>query len=110
MFSGSRAVVTVLRPLTTWLREHNLEVRFWRPHPALHCYVHRRMRANQGAGNRLAPAYTEGGISMPEQNVTTNSRQEDQGLLVARRRITAARSRAEQPSDGGSTGRSDGND
>ncbi|MFC7892437.1 hypothetical protein [Streptomyces sp. NPDC057381] len=47
---------------------------------------------------------------MSEQNVTTNSGQEDQGLLVARRRITAARSRSEQPSDGGSTGRSDGND
>ncbi|MEU1281109.1 hypothetical protein [Streptomyces sp. NPDC005805] len=47
---------------------------------------------------------------MPEQNVTTNRGQEDDGLLVARRRIAAARSRAEQPSDGGSTGRSDGND
>lgn len=32
------------------------------------------------------------------------------GLLVAARKITAARSRAEQESDGGSTGRSDGND
>ncbi|MFG3101631.1 hypothetical protein ACGFZL_14080 [Streptomyces sp. NPDC048182] len=32
------------------------------------------------------------------------------GLLIARRRIAAVRSRAEQPSDGGSTGRSDGND
>ena len=47
---------------------------------------------------------------MPEQNVTTNGALEDHGLLVARRRIAAARSRAEQPSDGGSTGRSDGND
>ncbi|MFI2908961.1 hypothetical protein ACG2OD_12005 [Streptomyces sp. PDY-4] len=47
---------------------------------------------------------------MPEQHITTNGNQEDQGLLVARRRIAAARSRAEQPSDGGSTGRSDGND
>ncbi|WP_406726355.1 hypothetical protein WJ438_19255 [Streptomyces sp. GD-15H] len=47
---------------------------------------------------------------MPEQNVTTNGDQEDHGLLAARRRIAAARSRAEQPSDGGSTGRSDGND
>ncbi|MFJ5561114.1 hypothetical protein ACIQCD_27790 [Streptomyces sp. NPDC093250] len=47
---------------------------------------------------------------MPEQNVTTNGGPEGQGLLVARRRIAAARSRAEQPSDGGSTGRSDGND
>ncbi|MFC5952972.1 hypothetical protein ACFP51_00240 [Streptomyces pratens] len=47
---------------------------------------------------------------MPEQNVITNSGQEGRGLLVARRRIAAARSQAEQPSDGGSTGRSDGND
>ncbi|MCX4820156.1 hypothetical protein OG883_09600 [Streptomyces sp. NBC_01142] len=47
---------------------------------------------------------------MAEQNVTTNGGQEGDGLLVARRRIAAARSRAEQPSDGGSTGRSDGND
>ncbi|WP_198533301.1 MULTISPECIES: hypothetical protein [unclassified Streptomyces] len=47
---------------------------------------------------------------MPEQNVTTNGGQKGDGLLVARRRIAAARSRTEQPSDGGSTGRSDGND
>ncbi|MDU0256241.1 hypothetical protein ABZT26_05565 [Streptomyces sp. NPDC005395] len=47
---------------------------------------------------------------MPEQNTTTIDGQEGHGLLVARRRIAAARSRAEQPSDGGSTGRSDGND
>lgn len=47
---------------------------------------------------------------MSEQNITTAGAQEDHGLLVARRRIAAARSRAEQPSDGGSTGRSDGND
>ncbi|MES4901059.1 MULTISPECIES: hypothetical protein [unclassified Streptomyces] len=32
------------------------------------------------------------------------------GLLVARTSIVAARSRAEQPSDGGSTGVSDSND
>ncbi|MFI2431511.1 hypothetical protein [Streptomyces sp. NPDC018693] len=32
------------------------------------------------------------------------------GLLVARTSIAAARSRAEQPSDGGSTGVSDTND
>lgn len=47
---------------------------------------------------------------MPQQDLTTKRGQEDDGLLVARRRIVAARSRAEQPSDGGSTGRSDGND
>lgn len=46
---------------------------------------------------------------MAEQNMSTAGG-EDNGLLVARRRIAAARSRAEQPSDGGSTGRSDGND
>lgn len=47
---------------------------------------------------------------MSEPNVTMSDDQEVEGLLVARRRIAAARSRAEQPSDGGSTGRSDGND
>ncbi|MER5969162.1 hypothetical protein ABT112_05350 [Streptomyces sp. NPDC002055] len=47
---------------------------------------------------------------MSQQNLTATSSQEGDGLLVARRRIAAARSRAEQPSDGGSTGRSDGND
>ncbi|MEV8066311.1 hypothetical protein ACWEL8_18305 [Streptomyces sp. NPDC004690] len=47
---------------------------------------------------------------MSEPNVTMSDDQEGEGLLVARRRIAAARSRAEQPSDGGSTGRSDGND
>lgn len=47
---------------------------------------------------------------MPEQNIITNGDQETDGLLLARRRIATARSRAEQPSDGGSTGRSDGND
>lgn len=34
----------------------------------------------------------------------------DSGLVVARKAITAARSRAAQPSDGGGTGRSDTND
>lgn len=47
---------------------------------------------------------------MSQPNVTMSDDQEGEGLLVARRRIAAARSRAEQPSDGGSTGRSDGND
>ncbi|GAA4138092.1 hypothetical protein ACOZDZ_10835 [Streptomyces griseoincarnatus] len=47
---------------------------------------------------------------MSERNITRAGGQEGHGLLVARRRIAAARSRAEQPSDGGSTGRSDGND
>ncbi|MGW0789794.1 hypothetical protein ACWD04_16405 [Streptomyces sp. NPDC002911] len=47
---------------------------------------------------------------MPEQNVTISDGQDGDGLLVARCRIVAARSRAEQPSDGGSTGRSDAND
>lgn len=32
------------------------------------------------------------------------------GLLRARRQIVAARARDAQPSDGGSTGKSDGND
>ncbi|MGW7384591.1 hypothetical protein [Streptomyces sp. NPDC054794] len=34
----------------------------------------------------------------------------EDGLLVSRKSIAAARSRAEQPSDGGSTGVSDTND
>ncbi|MEU8565644.1 hypothetical protein AB0C45_29690 [Streptomyces cyaneofuscatus] len=46
---------------------------------------------------------------MVEQSMNSGTG-EDNGLLVARRRIVAARSRAEQPSDGGSTGRSDAND
>lgn len=70
-----------------------------------------RRRHNQGAGDRLASVNTERDKAMPEQNTTTNSVQEEgYGLLVARRRIAAARSRAEQSSDGGSTGRSDSND
>ncbi|WP_203634234.1 hypothetical protein [Streptomyces sp. SID10815] len=47
---------------------------------------------------------------MSELDVTMSNDQEGDGLLVARRRIAAARSRAEQSSDGGSTGRSDAND
>ncbi|WP_260859700.1 hypothetical protein [Streptomyces cupreus] len=34
----------------------------------------------------------------------------EDGLIVSRKSIAAARSRAEQPSDGGSTGVSDTND
>ncbi|SDC90954.1 hypothetical protein [Streptomyces prasinopilosus] len=47
---------------------------------------------------------------MPKQHTVTTGARESHGLVVARRRIAAARSRAERPSDGGSTGRSDGND
>ncbi|WP_327367032.1 hypothetical protein [Streptomyces sp. NBC_01217] len=47
---------------------------------------------------------------MSEHVVTATSGEKSDGLRVARRRIATARSRAEQPSDGGSTGRSDGND
>ncbi|QKW19401.1 hypothetical protein HUT16_10250 [Kitasatospora sp. NA04385] len=46
---------------------------------------------------------------MPE-NPTTSTEPEEDGLLVARRRVTAVRSRFEVPSDGGSTGVSDSND
>ncbi|WP_167346428.1 hypothetical protein [Kitasatospora phosalacinea] len=46
---------------------------------------------------------------MPE-NLTTGTELEGDGLLVARAKVAAARSRGEVPSDGGSTGRSDGND
>ncbi|MBT2401710.1 hypothetical protein [Streptomyces sp. ISL-100] len=40
----------------------------------------------------------------------SSSETEGDGLLIARSKVAAARSRAEQPSDGGGTGRSDGND
>ncbi|MDH6704810.1 hypothetical protein P3T27_001513 [Kitasatospora sp. MAA19] len=46
---------------------------------------------------------------MPE-NLTANTDLEGDGLLVARAKVTAARSRGEQGSDGGSTGRTDTND
>ncbi|MFI6152431.1 hypothetical protein ACIBCA_07050 [Kitasatospora sp. NPDC051170] len=46
---------------------------------------------------------------MPE-HLTTSTDSEGDGLLVARVKVAAARSRGEQPSDGGSTGRTDTND
>ena len=45
---------------------------------------------------------------MPEN--LTAAQQAGEGLLIARTKVSAARSRDEQPSDGGSTGRSDSND
>ncbi|WP_281250185.1 hypothetical protein [Streptomyces monashensis] len=44
---------------------------------------------------------------MPENTVIQPV---EDGLIVSRKSIAAARSRAEQPSDGGSTGVSDSND
>ena len=44
------------------------------------------------------------------ESTTSTTKQDGDGLLVARTRVAAARSRAEQPSDGGSTGVSDSND
>ncbi len=44
------------------------------------------------------------------EHLMSTTEQESDGLLVARAKVAAARSRAEQPSDGGSTGRSDSND
>ncbi|MGW3122190.1 hypothetical protein ACWDBW_34525 [Streptomyces sp. NPDC001107] len=44
---------------------------------------------------------------MPENVVMKPA---EDGLIVSRKSIAAARSRAEQPSDGGSTGVSDSND
>jgi hypothetical protein len=44
------------------------------------------------------------------EHLTSATEQENDGLLIARTRVAAARSRAEQPSDGGSTGVSDTND
>ncbi|MFF1959355.1 hypothetical protein ACFVWX_20515 [Streptomyces sp. NPDC058220] len=44
---------------------------------------------------------------MPTNNTSTPS---SGGLIRARRAIAAARTRGATPSDGGSTGRSDGND
>ncbi|MFH9353512.1 hypothetical protein [Kitasatospora sp. NPDC017646] len=46
---------------------------------------------------------------MPE-NLSNNTELEGDGLLVSRAKVAAARSRGEQPSDGGSTGRTDTND
>ncbi|MEZ0088975.1 hypothetical protein [Streptacidiphilus sp. EB129] len=46
---------------------------------------------------------------MPE-NMTSSTESEGDGLLVARAKVPAARARGEQPSDGGSTGRTDTND
>ncbi|WP_405003337.1 hypothetical protein OHV13_02150 [Kitasatospora purpeofusca] len=46
---------------------------------------------------------------MPE-NLITSTESEGDGLLVSRARVAAARSRGEQSSDGGSTGRTDTND
>ncbi|MFJ9696651.1 hypothetical protein [Kitasatospora sp. NPDC101183] len=46
---------------------------------------------------------------MSEQ-LTHETELEGDGLLVARLKVAAARSRGEQPSDGGSTGRTDTND
>lgn len=64
----------------------------------------------QEAGVRLASTRTERETDMAEHDVTATTGEDSGGLLVARRRLAVARSRAEQPSDGGSTGRSDGND
>ena len=44
------------------------------------------------------------------EHLTSATELESDGLLVARAKVAAARTRAEQPSDGGSTGRSDSND
>ncbi|MER7403879.1 hypothetical protein ABT373_15635 [Streptomyces sp. NPDC000070] len=44
---------------------------------------------------------------MPENAAMQSA---EDGLIVSRKSIAAARSRAEQPSDGGSTGVSDTND
>ncbi|MFJ2867114.1 hypothetical protein [Kitasatospora sp. NPDC087314] len=44
------------------------------------------------------------------ENLTDGAEPESDGLFVARSKVAAARSRGEQPSDGGSTGRTDTND
>ncbi|MEZ0065552.1 hypothetical protein ABIA32_001548 [Streptacidiphilus sp. MAP12-20] len=44
------------------------------------------------------------------EHLTSATELENDGLLIARTRVAAVRSRAEQPSDGGSTGVSDSND
>ncbi|WP_328982420.1 hypothetical protein OG258_43135 [Streptomyces mirabilis] len=43
-------------------------------------------------------------------HTTTQSSEPGSGLVRARRQINAARARGATPSDGGGTGRSDGND
>ncbi|MEV5143456.1 hypothetical protein AB0L14_03185 [Streptomyces sp. NPDC052727] len=47
---------------------------------------------------------------MPNSSTTPATEPEPAGLVKARRRIQAARERGVTPSDGGSTGRTDGND
>ena len=42
--------------------------------------------------------------------LSTNTASAPAGVVVARKAIAAARTRDAQPSDGGGTGRSDGND
>ncbi|GAA1146257.1 hypothetical protein F4556_003754 [Kitasatospora gansuensis] len=44
------------------------------------------------------------------ENLTTNTELDGDALLLSRSKVVAARSRDEQPSDGGSTGRTDTND
>ncbi|MGA5040266.1 hypothetical protein ACWCPX_02110 [Streptomyces olivaceoviridis] len=47
---------------------------------------------------------------MPSSSTTPATEPAPTGLVRARRRIQAARERGVTPSDGGSTGRTDGND
>ncbi|GAA3056439.1 hypothetical protein GCM10020229_80240 [Kitasatospora albolonga] len=44
------------------------------------------------------------------ENLTNNTELDGDALLLSRSKVAAARLRDEQPSDGGSTGRSDVND
>ncbi|MEC3995039.1 hypothetical protein VSR01_16460 [Actinacidiphila sp. DG2A-62] len=47
---------------------------------------------------------------MTERIENASANGPDSGLVVARRQIAAARTRGATPSDGGSTGKGDGND
>lgn len=69
-------------------------------------WIHRC--THDGAGQSARPMKPKE-CFMPE-NLTTNTELEGDGLLVARSKVAAARSRGEQSSDGGSTGRTDTND
>lgn len=90
-------------PPTALRRKH---LRF----PATACPGNGSHRSTHDGAGQPARPMTSKEHFMPENLTTTSTELEGDGLLVARAKVTAARSRGEQPSDGGSTGRTDTND
>lgn len=78
--------------------------------PATACLGHGIHRSTEDGAGQSARPMTSKEYFMPENLTTTTAELEGDGLLVARTKVAAARSRGEQPSDGGSTGRTDTND